>query len=359
MKLQKFFNQILKNFSNLSYMKKNYKSFAFVIFFILIILISGCKGKKDTKKALEQVRTGSEGIIMSFVPNNPPAIIHVEEVIDNPIKVVLQLNNKGAYPQPNEGAQGLAPSSGNIYLSGYDQIIIKFTTTSFDLTKLALEGKSAINPNGGIDFVTFEGSIDAKSLNVDKYEPTLLSTACYLYSTVAGPQVCIDPDPYSTITKKKVCEVKGISLTNQGAPIAITKIEEEALATKTQFRITIKNVGGGEVIKLESVEKCNPIGDQKLGREDIDKVYLQGVIVGNHYLPCRPLTDGKVTQGDVRLINGEGSIICELQKSDYGETISSYTTPLRIQLNYVYKNTAERKIQIKKETTSLSGGSSE
>lgn len=346
------------------------KRFVLASLLILLLVISSCSltGKKGastsskSKKTVEDIRVGTQGIVLSFLPNNPPERVVVEQGVENPIKVVLQLNNKGAYPQPDEGVSGLAPGFGRVYLSGYDNNIIKFTRNSFDLSHTTLEGKSTINPNGGIDFVTFDGNIIADNLNVERYEPTLLATACYYYFTIAGPQVCIDPDPYSTITQKKVCEVADTALSNQGAPIAITKITEEALATKTQFRITVKNVGGGEVIKgsasagTEAMDKCNPFGENKLGREDIDKIFLQEVKLGTKDLQCGPFADQssvKGTNGFVRLINGEGSIICELPKSDYGQTNSAYTTPLKIKLSYVYKNTAERKVLIKKETSGL------
>ena len=334
-----------------------------IVTFILILLISisGCKGKKDVAKALEEIRTGTEGIVLSFLPNAPPDKIHVEQGIDNSFDVVLELKNKGAYPQPNEGVGGLAPGFGKVYLSGYDDKIIEFNPKSFDLSRTTLEGKSTINPNGGLDFVTYKGAIRVDKLNVEKYEPILLATACYYYFTVAGPSVCIDPNPYSTVKEKKVCEVNDITLSNQGAPIAITKIDEEAFATKTQFKITIKNVGVGDVIKAIAFEKCNPFGSDKLGREDIDKVFIQEVLIADKYLDCGPYVDGssvKDKQGFVRLVNGEGFVICEFPKTDYGAASTAYTTPLKIKLSYVYKNTAEKKIQIKKETSGLSGESS-
>ena len=339
------------------------KNFIFALFLITLILISGCKGK-DVKKSIENIRVGTEGIVASFVANNPPPTIHVEEGADNSFKVVLQLNNKGAYPQPDEGQNGLAPEFGKLYLSGYDTKIIELKEKESgvaysDLTKKTLEGKSTINPNGGIDFVNFEGKIDANNLNVEKYEPTLLVTSCYKYNTIASPQVCIDPDPYSTISTKKVCSVNDISLSNQGAPIAVTKIEEEALATKTQFRITVKNVGGGDVIKEASTEKCDPFGSSKIDREDIDKVLLEEATIGKKQLDCGPFAEGNVqdTKGFVRLINGEGSIICKLNKDDYGQTNSAYTSPLKVQLSYIYKTTTDRKITIKKEKGGLGGGS--
>ncbi len=334
-----------------------------IVAFILILLISisGCKGKKDVKKALEEIRTGTEGIVMSFLPNAPPDKIHVEEGATpetNSFDVVLELRNKGAFPQPEDN---IGAPFGDVYLSGYDRNILEFKPESFNLNDKTLEGKSTINPNGGLDLATFKGTVKTENLNVEKYEPTLLVTACYTYNTIAGPSVCIDPNPYSTAKEKKVCEVQDLTLTSQGAPISVTKIDEEALATKTQFKITIKNVGGGDVIKPGSLGKCSPYGDDKLLREDIDKVQLEEVQVGNRRITCRPFVDGSPqgVSGFIRLINGEGFIICEFPKTNYELSKTAFTTPLKIKFNYIYRNTAEKKIQIRKESSDLGGGSSD
>ena len=339
---------------------------------IVLIAISGCSltGKKGTstsssksKKAVEDIRVGTQGIVMSFLPNNPPERIVVEESApENSIKVVLQVNNKGAYPQPDEGPKrGAAPDPAKIYISGYDSNIIRFPQREIDLSSKALEGRSTINPGGGIDFVNFEGKVHADVLNVEKYEPILLATACYYYNTIASPQVCIDTDPYSEISTKKVCQVSDISLSSQGAPVAVTKIAEEALATKTQFRITIKNVGGGDAIKIISEQKCDPLGTEKLQREDIDKVYVVGVFLGSKQLNCGPFAEGsiKAISGFIRLINGEGNIICEFPRQDYPQGANTaYTTPLKIHLGYTYRTTIERKVLIRKEIGVSIGGDS-
>ena len=74
----------------------------------------------------------------------------------------MQANNFGAYPQPESG---LNAPKGKIYLTGFDSRIITFEAKEFgtgntiDIGKTALEGKSTINPNGGQDILTFEGTI--------------------------------------------------------------------------------------------------------------------------------------------------------------------------------------------------------
>ena len=111
------------------------KNLIFVLFLALLISISGCTGKKDVKKSLEEIRTGSEGMVISFVANNPPQTIHAEYGSDNEFNVVLQLNNKGAYPQPDDI---ISPYFGKVYFSGYDKniMIIKPENSEFNQRSL-------------------------------------------------------------------------------------------------------------------------------------------------------------------------------------------------------------------------------
>lgn len=327
---------------------------AVVLLLLLLLLAYGCNKQKAATKSLDEVRTGSEGIVVNFLPNAPPQTIHAEESADNSFDVVMEIRNKGAYPQPDEASgSDVQGSFGNVYLSGYDTNILTFGAeggNSNALSASALEGKSAINPNGGHDIMSLKGTINIDNLNVEKYETTLAATACYKYGTVLGPAVCIDPNPYSSINEKKVCNVQDIALTSQGAPVAVTKIDEEALAAKTQFKITIKNVGNGNVLTFSAFGKCDPLGNQKIEREDIDKVFVDEVRIGSYALECGPFYEvAKSQAGHIRLINNEGYIICDLPESEYGQTNTAYTTPLKIKLSYVYRSTAERKLQIIRE----------
>lgn len=326
-----------------------------VLAVFLVLAVSSCSRNQEVQRSLEEIRTGTDGILISFLPNIPPGAIHAESNNLN-FDVVVEVKNKGAYPEINSPNLKV---DGKLYLSGHDKKIITFSPENKDLkdNDLSLEGKSPVNVNGGSGLVTFKGTVNIANLNVDKYEPTLLATACYKYFTTAGPAVCIDPDPYSTTSLKKVCEVQDISLSSQGAPVAITRIDEEAFGEKTQFKITIKNVGKGEIIKSDSIEKCNPFGATKITREDLDKVKLDEVKIGDNLLNCWPFVDGdsiKAAAGIVRLVNGEGSVICELGNTQYsgGQSGSAYNTPIKVSLSYAYRTTAEKKLQIKKETAS-------
>jgi len=354
------------------------KTHILVLLIILLVVISGCKikgGKKKAEKSLEEIRTGTEGIMVGFLPNTPPDKIPVDKA-NNIFDVVLEVKNKGAYPQPADTdalRAGFGYLFGYVYLSGFDDNIITFQSRKAGVLEAGnvgridartFEGKSTINPNGGLDLLEFKGTVTVQNLNVEKYEPTLQATACYVYETIAGPPVCIDPNPYSTVKEKKVCEVQPVTLTNQGAPVAVTRIDEEALSGRTQFKITIKNVGGGDVLRDGDgaiIKKCNPAEQLRIERGDIDKVKVVNVKIANQELICGPFAEvspgiskgqdiTRAVQGWIRLINGEGFVICEMPRDPTKKT--AYTTPLTIRLHYGYRTTIEKKIQIKNEAFS-------
>jgi len=310
----------------------------------MVMLVYGCGSKKDSSSA-EDLRTGTQGISIGFLANNPPPVIHADQ---KSFDIIIEVANTGAYPP-----LGFETSMGKIYLSGYDKNVLDISPAAQELNSRGLAGKSVISPTGSLALYTFKNS-NIQNLNTEKYDAALLATVCYNYETIAEQSVCIDPDPYSTVQEKKVCEVKNIQLSSQGAPVAVTSIDEEALQDKTQFKITIKNVGGGDIIKNAASDKCNPYASERLNREDLDKVYLSEVKLAGKALQCKYFAEAPLEgeRGYIRMINGEGSVICELSKSSYAfyqQSKAPFTTPIGIHLQYSYRATAQTGIQIKKE----------
>ena len=342
------------------------------IAFILLVTFSivGCDTiKKKDKDSSEFVR-GPEGLVMEFVPNYPQDKFIVSKPKTagegEPISVLIEIRNKGTYPPEENDFERKEFGKGEIHLSGFDASIIKMEKLSQRLGKddgtpiLYLPAASSVNPNGGIDTAEFDGKIVADNILIDSYNPTILVTACYPYFTKSTPTVCIDPEPFDT-RQEKVCNIGSQAVPSQGAPIAITKIDQEAAAGKIQFKINIKNIGKGDVIWGEGLadlasdtgllNRCNPNEGGRLDRKDFDRVQLGKVKIGDADLfaqgKCAPFADG--TNNIVRLFNGEGFVICTY---DVPENIqSAYTTPIDIELRYAYRSTISKPIQIKKLET--------
>jgi hypothetical protein len=183
--------------------------------------------------------------------------------------------------------------------------------------------------------------------------------------TKASPTVCVDPDPFDK-RQEKVCQIGSQILETQGAPVAVTKIEQEASTDKIQFKIHVENVGGGDVINSSSgaLARCSPLGGGLLGRKDFDRVEVKSIKIGSVDLwikkedetvdkknKCSPFADG--SDNIIRLFNGEGFVICTLtvSKLSSSKIESAYTTPINIELKYNYRSTISKNIKISKLTT--------
>tara|TARA_Y100000294_G_scaffold139725_1_gene133307 strand:- start:75 stop:869 length:795 start_codon:yes stop_codon:yes gene_type:complete len=262
---------------------------------------------------------------------------------------MIDLKNKGTYPEGDHFGKG------QIHISGFDSGIIDMDKKRKDLIDedMFLPAASSINPLGGFSTVEFEGKIIAEKITIDEYNPTILATACYPYVTKASPAVCVDPSPFDD-RQEKVCRIGSQTLDTQGAPIAITKIDQEASTNKIQFKIAIENVGGGDVLTPEDIfGECDPWGFGTLGRKDFDRVQVKNIRVGGEDLfgkgKCAPFADG--SNDLIRLFNGEGFVICTLTVSELGGGQSAYTTPLNIELEYNYRSTISKSISISKLTS--------
>ncbi|MBL7056602.1 hypothetical protein ISS07_06840 [Candidatus Woesearchaeota archaeon] len=317
------------------------KSSKIIILLLLLVLAYGCTNNSGSSKT-DSIK-GSEGLTIDFLKGNPQERYVVSDV-EEPISIILELRNKGSYPdEEDENILG----RGSVHISGFDTNIIQIDSLSERVDREFLTGRSSLNPEGGFDDVEFKGTIYPEDLIVDRYEPTILATLCYPYKTKASPSVCIDPFPFDE-SQDKVCRIGSTKLSSQGAPIAITSIEQEASASKIQFKINIKNSGKGDVIKFDALDKCDPTQGELFARTDFDKIILERASVGFSELRCGPFPDGN---GIIRLNNGEGFILCSIDKESYENEKSAYTTPLNLEIKYGYRITETKPIRISKVTT--------
>ena len=315
------------------------RKYFLVLLVAVSLFLSSCGGGGGGLSA--ETIDGTDGLVLQFLPNSPPEQIIIGDK-DDTFGVIIQARNGGGF----SAASGL---QGKIFLGGYDRNIIDIKESSQGMESKFLEKRDAANPKGGLDLFEFDGKVNANSLLAESYNFNILATACYNYETKAGPSVCIDPKPYDSGVEK-ACVVEPISLNSQGAPIAITSIEEEVLAEEIQFRITIKNVGGGRAIKKGTADDCNPFDNKVNLRQNIDFVYLKegGPKIGSDVLTCRPSNEDKSI---IRLIEGEGFIICKWKKpdamknKDYGLK-QGYTTPLTINIDYLYMSSIQQPVQV-------------
>ncbi len=286
------------------------------IVIILVIFVSGCGS--NTTQSTTDYHIGTQGIVMNFMQNSPPA-----EVFDGDnVPFIVEVRNLGAFT-----------TSPSFWLSGHDEdhiIHIKWKGKTIN----NLEARDENNPVGGYDVLEEQSVSITLPDNVDSYDTNMKLTTCYHYITHASAQVCVDPDP--TQNQDDACTASDISLgSGQGGPVAITSIGVDSSREKVRFTINIANEGDGTII--EGVDKIIS-SCTNLKASNIDIVSVSPQKLSGHILDCKP--------NPVRLVSGRGVIYCEASMSGFPKT--AFTTILMLDLNYGYKSSISRTISVKR-----------
>ncbi|MBN2367626.1 hypothetical protein JXC34_01305 [Candidatus Woesearchaeota archaeon] len=286
-----------------------------LLFLMALLLVLGSCTDGGSQSGESNWRTGSEGIKMNFVSNSPPAeVLNGQEV-----NVIVEYTNKGAQDLYNAF----------FYLTGYDSTILPFTMT--DSPSLPLYGKSAFNPDGSYsDFVGWRATANPPS-DVDSLQQDILVTACYSYSTIANPEICIDPKKYEyTDTASCSFDVRNLG-SSQGGPIAVSAVKSKTTSDKIILEIHFENKGGG-ISFTQGLDNCHVNLEIKNSNTfNVQSVSLSG---GRSFI-CKP-------GNPIRLTNGKGFIICEMPISGN----SYYVSPLMIHLQYNYRQSISKQITV-------------
>lgn len=282
---------------------------------ILSVFLNGCVGVIQTDPSnQDNWRTGTQGVVMNFVPNNPPS----EVVSSSDVLVYVELANKGA-----TDATEL-----KFHLTGFDDSILD----QFDSEKHHenLPGKTKFNPEGSQEHILkWSSRILMGSLaEIDSFKQAFVVTACYRYKTEAYPQICVDPTQFDVIGPSE-CDysVKDLGA-SQGAPIVVTKVEKKMSTDKIFLEIEFQNKGSGNPyvkgsclrLEYDQIDKIN-IVDEKVGS-------------GRYIFNCNPST--------VRLVNNRGFTICEtIDGFNMPDTLSEIQVPIKI--SYYYRDSLPKK----------------
>jgi hypothetical protein len=223
-----------------------------------------------------------------------------------------------------------------------------------------LVGNTYELPGGEVAYFDYNGVVRGWPPGLDQYTAKLQLTSCYQYTTFADPIVCIDPDPYADV--RKVCYPQSRTWNGgNGAPVAITSVEQENTPRYVIFRLNVKNIGTGTVYDPGSLEKCSPYYPGRASPNDKNVVYLGDVRIGNVGLINSGGfgTSGTLNGGmpggmecNPRVIRLDpntkaGTTTCKYP-IQFAQIKSGYQTPLVVELWYGYSQTIERPFIIKR-----------
>ncbi len=291
----------------------------------MILLIAGCQGKTETTTGFGAFLGGTDGLIFSFVQDEPPLTVLDDN--NEPFFITLELENAGEYPlQENEILTTLSGIS-------YD---------AFDIEKASLTNANALEKGylnkqtgeivqGGVDQITYE-AVYKDDLEYD-LPFTIAANVCYQYQTQAVAQTCLSKQPTRRSQPTDVCIITEEKIVgNSGGPLQVTSFSERT-SGQNEVTITFKveNVNLGESYPQDYLaQKDDCIADDKLRNQ----VHIAVASPQSIQINC-PKLGG--TAGNVRLINGQTTVTCRMGTANLAEA-TPFAGAMDIKLDYVYKD---------------------
>ncbi|MCX6710147.1 MAG: hypothetical protein NTV63_04330 [Candidatus Woesearchaeota archaeon] len=297
----------------------------------LIILTSGCTSYGGIN--FFSPFQGSEGLIVSFVKNSPPEKVYSS----SSFPVVVSLENQGALDIKR-----------GILVIGVEDFGEKSIAGGKDIIYFNLYGKNTSKAFGGEkdvkSFTLKAPEIESKS----EQESSVSIKTCYPYDTFAQLSLCLDTGINDESDEKKPCEMQeSISLSEQGAPVAVSLVEigklfSDEKSLKFAFTIHVRNVGIGYPVSEDSVEKfCSSEKfNEKTDRASFGKASVKAYLAGKE-LTCTPRTS-------VDLSSGEDFVTCYTESMPVKS--NAYSTVLNIKLEYGYVEIITQKFRIIRPT---------
>jgi len=317
-----------------------------------MILLWGCRKGRDYEPSItpEDIQKGTDGLIVEFLPNSPPDDVFEQSIMP----IGLNLKNKGAYDIRNGY---LAISLEKTYMDINDYSLVstgrRVDFTDTEHIRFDLNGKTVENPNGDEDVLSF--TVETKKLEEQSqlHTSSILVTSCYVYQTELSETVCVDTDVFNVKKRVKSCEVKDITLSSQGSPLAITMIEPKMMpgeyGIKPTFIIHVENSGNGQVVDKDYLREACYASSLDYSKWNIAVItaHLSGEEEAN-MLDCNLETDEN-DAGIVKLREGRDKVKCVGEEID--ESKGTYSAPLFIQVEYGYTTTVSKETKINKMIT--------
>ena len=320
-----------------------------LLLIVFVLLLTACSFPGQKEQKLFELFKGTQALSFSFLKGLPPNEVYSpEEGQTTAFQAAIEMANLGSQ-DIKEGYFVLAVEKNYMKISKWDtDSEITPVGAAGERIFFSLEGRSQVNPIGGKELFT----VNLEALSIDKqstqHTSAITLTACYDYVTEVSKDICIDTDIYNIRPAEKTCRAEDITISGgQGAPVEVTKIEENIQPSESyvrpQFIIHIRNSGSGDVIDKDRISdacSASPLSYDYIDVVNIEEVKFSSFSSKNNQIECSP--------DKIKLKNGEGKTRCTLKPGLLSSSeVTSYTTPLFIKLNYGYMQSASKEISVK------------
>ncbi len=272
---------------------------------LAFLFLLGCGSDAGDRALTYNFKQGVSEVEVGFLDNAPPERIYPT----TPFKIIVKLDNQAAYDA----------TAGIVRIVGLDEQFFRIgQQEQFFET---LEGRSALAPSGGKQFIEFDAAAGELFQNAEEYVNTFFVKVRYNSKMDFMDTLCINPNLYAVYDAG--CTVENTkSYSGQGAPLAVQQLEE------------IMSPGGSVELRLQL---------RNQGRGKINTVYLGSAMLGGEELPCEFQRAGE----DKRKVNftpekQEAVVICRKLLRDQ----NSYTTPIAVSFSYDYEVKEEGRVRM-------------
>ncbi len=314
----------------------NTKSLIFIfVISLLLISLTGCDKNKQ-KTPTTGFIGGNQGLISSITVESTSGNNKVFDSGVDPFKIQVKLENKGEDEvTENEALITLDGINFNAF-----QIADPTKRNTLPLAGLRREAGKTTTPSQTI--VQYEATYKPDE-DADR-TISIAANTCYKYTTTSRVKnLCLRKritGPTSS-DKCKVDETK--TAENSGAPFRIkTFSERPAGENKINVWIEAENEGKGTLYSKDFLSKGKCIDSE----DDKNKVYVKVDLTefqnSAGLISCSGLTNN---EGFVNVIQNKIQISCNIDTTSFQDT--TFETPIRIALDYVYKDSVSASLTIK------------
>ncbi len=322
---------------------------------LALLLLAACQQAPSSP----DYHVGTDGVTLSFLAGYPP-----QEVYEgSTVPVTIRLWNKGA-ADINYSVLRFSLGGDAFYANVTQDPLLERgpddrwpLQQTYDYAKgLVLHGKGIGYPEG--DYLDLHPIVTFKDIAGARESPStqLFASLCYPYETVLGTSLCVDANAFNGNVQHQVCGAQTLTLQDQGAPVAVTSIENRPTPLRVQeeggpldiveptFVLHVKNVGPGAVVSApvpdaQMADACALRGGQ------LNAVRVNASLSGLN-LTCSP--------DPVPLVKGEGFTTCVLAYSkDVPISTPNYLGVLTVTLSYLYRETASADVDILRRETAV------
>lgn len=322
----------------------NMKTISLIVFGFLFVSCGNAEFQFDA-------HTGTDGLMVEFQQNAPPDEFYTTAT-GEPLEIAMQVANRGAF-DVSTAFLSLATERDYVIIDGWDQRSpITILGSNQERIAFPMKGKSLSDPFGTDEVFTTYTTAKINDPQVETLPTQVLAAVCYPYRTELHTPVCIDTDPNNLQNRRKSCGISSLSFSGQGAPVAVTAIEERILPSGTefvrpQFIITIENVGGGTVLSADPdllSQACSDasINAKRFNTVKLSEVSLSGFSLSAEQFDCQPVT--------IQLLEGTAEVTCTLKPGLLKSAQDTYSTDLAVTLDYGYMTTAAAAFRLTRST---------